>query len=863
MRLCKLILAVSSILVSAFAAIPASALELPDFQVNEENYPAIFNQMAPIVASTPDGRFVICWQDGREGSSGYNYPYPYFQLFSSTGTRIGGNVKADIKLVGSGPVAAMNSLGEFVIAFVRAGRESYTYANLIVKRYDASGQQVGPEITAALASDYYYIANPSISINDNGHMALSFYAALKDGGQAFFVQYLDYNSGLVGGNTMIEPIVVNSGGQTMQTVIDNQDRVFLSSVFQNLSYGYTQAIKSLNYPLYQISPAVIIDSSIRIEGEIMQDIIPGGIAVHPDGKILTVWRILTYESTGPDSWQSLTDSTYMMMLEGNLNIITPKSALIDPFLIDSPVFMASPVARNDGFELAGLLSSPQEIVRRKVLLDGTLSDWRGTYFSISSDSYRRSFQVNPVSGAALFFWHTSTGDIEMEGMADNGAIIQDRQKVHDDVGAEQTWPSVAIDKDGSKLVLWIDYRETLRGSIFAQRYDAAGNVIGSNWRIRTSGYSKSGLRLASNGSDRAVAVWHEATPYPELWAQIFDYPSFTPIGEPFRYCTNPYLNIQANPDVGIRADKSFVLTWRSRIPGDTVYADYIAGYSSAGIIEGSPQIAGTMTSGVRIAMTADGGYYLGWMERGDIKSQLYDAAGVPQGSTFVVSDRERPLVLPEMAVNSAGQIGFAWHCWGVYSGGYLDGIWFRGFDPNGQPLGSAVKVTAFDPHASFDRPCGIAAGPDGNFTLIWADSLAADLDIWAQRVTPAGQTSGYRQKINSDMTEYNQEHGAIAVRGGEISVVWEDLRSGLGNADIYLRTLDWNSLGSYMCGDVNDNGIINILDISYMIMYLYRSGTPPLHPEAADANADGATNILDVSRLINYLYHGGGAPTCN
>ncbi|SYZ73313.1 Serine protease, subtilase family (modular protein) [Candidatus Zixiibacteriota bacterium] len=63
-----------------------------------------------------------------------------------------------------------------------------------------------------------------------------------------------------------------------------------------------------------------------------------------------------------------------------------------------------------------------------------------------------------------------------------------------------------------------------------------------------------------------------------------------------------------------------------------------------------------------------------------------------------------------------------------------------------------------------------------------------------------------------------------------------------------------------MAGDANNNGSINILDVSYIINFLYRGGPPPVPLASADVNCNGATNIIDVSYLISYLYKSGPAP---
>ncbi len=64
----------------------------------------------------------------------------------------------------------------------------------------------------------------------------------------------------------------------------------------------------------------------------------------------------------------------------------------------------------------------------------------------------------------------------------------------------------------------------------------------------------------------------------------------------------------------------------------------------------------------------------------------------------------------------------------------------------------------------------------------------------------------------------------------------------------------------YICGDANADGNVNLLDVLYVIDFLYGEpiGPAPDPPEAGDANADGNVNLLDVLYLIDYLY---GTPT--
>jgi len=67
----------------------------------------------------------------------------------------------------------------------------------------------------------------------------------------------------------------------------------------------------------------------------------------------------------------------------------------------------------------------------------------------------------------------------------------------------------------------------------------------------------------------------------------------------------------------------------------------------------------------------------------------------------------------------------------------------------------------------------------------------------------------------------------------------------------------------FICGDINGDDLINLLDITYLINFLYNDGPFPVPTlEAGDINGDGDVNILDITYLINYLYNDGPAPSC-
>jgi len=73
--------------------------------------------------------------------------------------------------------------------------------------------------------------------------------------------------------------------------------------------------------------------------------------------------------------------------------------------------------------------------------------------------------------------------------------------------------------------------------------------------------------------------------------------------------------------------------------------------------------------------------------------------------------------------------------------------------------------------------------------------------------------------------------------------------------------------GNYSCGDVNDDGEVNLLDILYLISYVYVDppGPAPDPLQSGDVNGgDGAVNLLDILHLISFIYGNppGPGPDC-
>jgi hypothetical protein len=67
----------------------------------------------------------------------------------------------------------------------------------------------------------------------------------------------------------------------------------------------------------------------------------------------------------------------------------------------------------------------------------------------------------------------------------------------------------------------------------------------------------------------------------------------------------------------------------------------------------------------------------------------------------------------------------------------------------------------------------------------------------------------------------------------------------------------------FLCGDIDLDGVLDILDIVYLIDHKFKDDDPPQNEEIADVNNDHIVDILDIVLLIDLKFKEGPDPDCN
>ncbi|MCU7805801.1 MAG: DUF4347 domain-containing protein, partial [Candidatus Thiodiazotropha sp. (ex Lucinoma borealis)] len=307
---------------------------------------------------------------------------------------------------------------------------------------------------------------------------------------------------------------------------------------------------------------------------------------------------------------------------------------------------------------------------------------------------------------------------------------------------------VASDAAGNFVVVWADANS---GDVYGRLYDAAGTAQGNEFRVNTTTFNiQFEAAVAMDDGGNFMVTWNSTNQDGSgygIYAQRFD-AGGTPQGSEFRV-NQTTTNHQGGASVAADGSGNFIITWSSYNQDQTnTYGVYARQYDTDGNPLGGEFLINTTTADHQqhsaVAADDSGNFVVVWESYSQDGSgwgtyaQRYNAAGVAQGSEFIINtttaNEQRA---PEIAMAGNGEFVVAWESYPQDGSGW--GIYAQRFDAAGNAQGGEIQVNTTTADEQ-DLP-GVAMDDSGNFIVTWESrdqDAAGTYGVYARQFDSAG-----------------------------------------------------------------------------------------------------------------------------
>jgi len=393
--------------------------------------------------------------------------------------------------------------------------------------------------------------------------------------------------------------------------------------------------------------------------------------------------------------------------------------------------------------------------------------------------------------------------------------------VNDDESVTGMW-SVAIDMNsaGEFVITWIEkqiganleWGSNRNKNVYAQRFDADGNRLGTNFRVNDVPAIAWEHRpdVAVTESGAFMIVWEVSSFDPiivgDVHAQCYDR-NGTPIGTNFQ--VNEELEEESHylPRVTALSDSLYLVAFYDTRDGMKIYGQLYSTIEGTPVGENfpisdenairayEPDISTNRHSGQTLVVWQD--------ERCQsrcVYGQYFDGDGNVIGDNFRVSDEDAIMCQrPDVAMFE--EQGFA-AVWEDYRLGYAE-LYARTFRENGDPLGTSFPLST---GSNYSESPSLTRLNNNRFAAIWHDAREFEYNIYLQHFNTSGELIGDVARVNDDSTGTVQVFPVLSVTNDStIIVCWEDQR--IFTSHIFQQRLNRN--GALIGNNVrvsDDNG---------------------------------------------------------
>lgn len=423
---------------------------------------------------------------------------------------------------------------------------------------------------------------------------------------------------------------------------------------------------------------------------------------------------------------------------------------------------------------------------------GFVVSWTGVTLEedFSLGIYARRYDADWIAQGDEFHVNTYTNDLQWKssvtGLNNGGFVV--------------TWTSVG--QDGSD------------SGIYAQRYDADGVAIGSEFLVNTyTNANQMNPAIAALEDGGFVISWgseNQNNGDYGIYAQRYEANTekqgdeflVSPVADP---STN-VRGIQNLPAIGTFRDGGFVISWESESTHDNSINIYAQRYDAEGVALGNEFLVNTYTiedqSIPSIAVLKDGGFVVSWSSINQdgsgsgIYAQRYDVLGIAQGNeflvnTFTTNDQSNPSIV---ALEDGGFV-VSWESDDQDGDG--TGIFGKRYDANGNILEWRKLDKLINTYTLGDQfSPNIATLKDGGYVIAWVSDAqdTSGSGIYAQRYDIDGLAQGSEFRVNTFTIDSQEDPSVTALTNGGFVITWSSREQDGSGFGIYAQRYDSNGV---------------------------------------------------------------------
>jgi len=377
--------------------------------------------------------------------------------------------------------------------------------------------------------------------------------------------------------------------------------------------------------------------------------------------------------------------------------------------------------------------------------------------------------------------------------------------INDDFStADQGYPDIAVDGMGDFWIVWQDNRDG-DYSVYAQKFAWDGERLGPNTPVNDDTNSDEQfdphVGVSVGGYTKFVWQDYRAAGHPtnpDIYAQ--DINEDGSADDPNLKVNSDFGQAgQRKPNLDVSPSGAAVVVWEDyRNNNRDIYAQW---YDNTGAkIGGNIKINDDKDDVQHRPFTAAdgaGNVLICWYDNrngsDDVFGQIYDSGRNKVGSNFLINDVTAVSVQKFPAAAGLPGGGFV-VVWTDYRNGPYPNdpdVYAQKLTAAGQKVGSNFRVNDDGPNVKQTEP-QVGSAPTGGFVICWRDERGGAADIYAQRYEPSGDAAGSNIMVNDEDGDVLQSSPAVAISDAKMYFTWTDNRNS-GLFDIYGRIITYDN----------------------------------------------------------------------